>query len=128
WQAIAPHRVIPSVDPGRGSIVGFAWPVPSSVGTAVSLLAIVAGDNDSIATTERRIAELVPGSPKCALRNVAVVNPSPLVGPVARAMLVNVWPAGTGGTQSLGVDRNGGRLLRGVLLSKKLAKLARRAG
>src|SRR5205814_4334271 len=114
WQAIAPHRVIPSVDPGRGSIVGFAWPVPSSVGPAVSLLAIVSGDNDSIATTERRIAELVPGNPKCALRNVTVVNPSPLVGPVAHAVLLNVWPAGAGETQSLGVDLNGGKLLRGL--------------
>jgi photosystem II stability/assembly factor-like uncharacterized protein len=127
WQAIAPHRVIPSVDPGRDGIVGFEWPVPSGVGTAVSLLALVSGDNDTIATTERRIAELVPGNSKCALRNVAVVNPSPLVGPVARAMLLNVWPAGAGERQSLGVDRNGGRLLRAVLLSKRLAKLAKRA-
>jgi photosystem II stability/assembly factor-like uncharacterized protein len=128
WQPVAAHRTMPMVEPGRGRIVGFTWPVPAPIGNAISLLAIVTADNDSIATTERSIPTLLRSSRYCALRNVAVINPSPLVAPTTRALLLPLWPMAGQERLSLSCDRSGSRLVRGILLSTRLAELAKQAG
>ncbi|HEY9282012.1 MAG TPA: hypothetical protein VIP46_01030 [Pyrinomonadaceae bacterium] len=126
WQAVAPHRVIPKIETGRSVIVGFDWSVPLNIGGAVGLLAVVSADNDALATTTLNVADLVRNSRFCALRNLAVVNPSPLVGPWSPALAVDVWP--TASAASFSLDREARSLVRGVLMNKSLGAAARKAG
>jgi photosystem II stability/assembly factor-like uncharacterized protein len=126
WQPVAPHRIIPRIDTGRSAIIGFDWAVPLTIGSAVGLLAVISADNDALATTTLNVSDLVRNSRYCALRNLAVINPSPLVGPRSHAMVIDVWP--TVAAASLKLDREARSLVRGVVLSKVLAEAALRAG
>ena len=127
WQPVAPHKVIPRIDSGRSGIVGFNWHVPQTVGGAVGLLAVLSADNDSIDTTDLSIPELVRNSRYCALRNLAVFNPPSVAGPANHAVLVDVWPE-TAAHTALDFDKNGMALVKGLLLPKKLASAAKKAG
>jgi hypothetical protein len=73
WQQIAPHRVVPSVEAGRPQVVGFEWEPPATMG-GVWLLAVVSAANDPFAATERVIAPLIQGNPKCGLKRVRVLR------------------------------------------------------
>ena len=126
WQAVAPHRVIPRIDPGRSAVIGFDWSVPMTVGSAVGLLAVISADNDTVATTTLNVADLVRNSRYCALRNLAVINPAPIIGPTSHAIPVDVWP--TAAVSSLNLDRQVRSLLRGVVLPKELGAGAKKAG
>jgi hypothetical protein len=104
----------------------FDWIVPGTAPQAVSLLAIITADNDSIATSERNIAALVTGSKKCGVKNTTVINPPPGVGPVVRALRLDVG-AGGAKTSALELDRASASMIRAVVLSRRLSALAKKA-
>src|SRR5262249_48590516 len=81
WQAVAAHKVVAAIEPGRAQIVSFDWPVAATVSNNVALLSLISADNDSLATSELNVATLAQTNKKCGLKNVTVVNPSPGVGP-----------------------------------------------
>ena len=126
WQPVAAHRTIPNVPTGRSVVVGFDWTVPTSVGAAVALLAVVSADNDSLATTTLNVADLVRNSRYCGLRNLAIVNPPPIVGPQSPAVLVDVWPAGA--ALAMELDANARAIVQAVVVPRGLAAAARKAG
>jgi hypothetical protein len=127
WQQIGPHKVLPRVEAGGAQILAFDWTVPSSAPNNISMLAIITADNDSISTSELSIAELVTNNKKCGLKNMVVVNPSPSAGPPITAMSLSVARAGTSTKFSLGADRGALSLIRGVVFSKRLSALAKKA-
>lgn len=127
WQPIASHKVLPSVEGGRSEIVGFEWAVPGTSASSMALLAIISADNDSIQTTELNIQQLVTNNKKCGLRNLTVVNPSPVVGPAVKAVQLDLFRSGDAKTFSLEADQNGASLLRSIVLSKRLSKLAKKS-
>jgi len=127
WQQIGPHKVVPSVEAGGGQIVAFEWSVPATAPSNVGLLAIITADNDSVSSSELNITALVTGNKKCGLKNMVVVNPSPSVGPPIAALRLNVGNAGGFTKYSLGGDRGAVSIIRGVVLSKRLSGLAKRA-
>jgi hypothetical protein len=126
WQPVADHRVIPTVPSGRSVIVGFDWSVPTTIGSAAALLSVVSAENDPFATTEVDVANLVRSSRYCGLRNLAIVNPPPIVGPQSPAVLVDVWP--TKATLSLALDKEARSLVDAVIVNKALARAAKKAG
>jgi hypothetical protein len=127
WKQIGPHKIVPSVEAGKAQIVGFEWPVPATAPTNISLLAIITADNDSLSTSELNVSTLVTNNKKCGLKNMAILNPSPTAGPPVNALSLNVAHAGTAKKYSLGVDRGGASMIRGVVLSKRLSALAKKA-
>jgi photosystem II stability/assembly factor-like uncharacterized protein len=127
WQAIGPHKLLPNVETGGGKLVAFDWTVPATAPANIGLLAIISADNDSVSTSELNIAALVTGNKKCGLKNMVVVNPSPSVGPAVNAVHLNIAPSGPSTKFSLGVDRGAASMIRGVVLSKRLSALARKA-
>jgi photosystem II stability/assembly factor-like uncharacterized protein len=127
WQQIGPHKVVPSVESGRGHIVGFEWSVPATAPDNISLLAIMTADNDSLSASELNVTALVTNNKKCGLKNMAVVNPSPSAGPPLNALSLNIGRAGTATKYSFGVDRGGASMIRGIMLSKRLSALAKKA-
>jgi photosystem II stability/assembly factor-like uncharacterized protein len=127
WQQIGPHKVVPKVEGGGAQIVAFEWTVPATAPGNIGLLAIITADNDSVSTSELNIAALVTGNKKCGLKNMVVVNPSPSVGPPVTALSLNVGGSGTATKYSLGVDRGAVSIIRGVVLSKRLSALAKKA-
>ena len=128
WKAVAPHLVLPSIGANEAKIAAFEWAVPATAAAHTCLLAIITADNDDISTTERNIAALVTGQKKCALKNLTVVNPAPSMGPRQRVVKVNLWPTAQTRDFGLAADAGGLSLVRGILLSKKLADLAQAAG
>jgi photosystem II stability/assembly factor-like uncharacterized protein len=126
WQQVGPHKVVPKVDAGRAQIVAFDWTAPSSAPANVSLLAIITADNDSISTSELDIAALVTNNKKCGLKNMTVVNPSPMVGPPVAALNLNIGGTGTRAKFSLGGDRAAAAMIRGLVFSKRLSALAKK--
>jgi hypothetical protein len=126
WQPVTPHRVIPKIDTGRSGIVGFNWQVPLNLGSAVGLLAVISAANDSVSTATLNVQDLVRNSRYCALRNLAVVNPSPISGPWSHNIAVDVWPSDA--PASLHLDPEARSLVRGVVMSKALGTAARKAG
>jgi hypothetical protein len=127
WQQIGPHKVAPRVDPGRSEIVSFDWTVSGSVPSAVSLLAIISADNDSIASTELNIAALVTGEKKCGLSNMTVLNPPPVVGPPVRSIHLDVGGSSSAPTTALEMDRASASMIRAVVLSKRLSRIAKKS-
>ena len=127
WQQIGPHKVVPKVEAGKAQIAGFEWTVPATAPDNISLLAIITADNDVISTSELNIAELVTSNKKCGLKNMLVVNPSPSVGPSVRALSLSIGRAGTSTKYSLGGDRGAASMIRGVVLSKRLSAMAKKA-
>ncbi len=128
WQPIAPHQTIASIGPGESQIVAFEWLVPVTAPSATSMLAIITADNDSLATTEQSVMSLVRNNKKCALKNVTLVNPSPVVGPSVRAMHLEVRRSDGFKSFSIEADRSAIKIVRAVVLSKGLSKQAKAAG
>jgi hypothetical protein len=128
WQQVGPHKVVPRVECGGAQIVAFEWNVPAAAPQEISLLAVISADNDPIVSSELNIAALVTASKKCGLKNTIVVNPSPSAGPPVTALTLGVRRAGTATTYSLGLDRGAVSLIRGIVLSKRLSAVAKRAG
>lgn len=126
WQPVAEARVIPEIATGRSAVVGFDWSVPLTIGGAVGLLAVISAENDTLETTTLSVPDLVRNSRYCGLRNLAVVNPSPVVGPWSHTLALDVWP--TAGSSSLHLDAEARALVRGVVVSKALARVALKAG
>jgi photosystem II stability/assembly factor-like uncharacterized protein len=127
WQAIAPHKIVPSVAAGIAEVVGFDWPVPATAASHSCLLVVTSAANDSISTTELNVGALVVNSKKCGLKNLAVVDPPPSVGPRVRVLKLNLWGSPRYRKYSLGMDRPATSMVRGVLFSKRLARLAQKA-
>ena len=128
WKAVAPHRLVPRIEPGRSAVVGFPWPVPAGGASHQCLLAIVSAANDPIATGERIVSELVRAERRCAVKNVAVVNPPADAGARVRSVVLDLVASGTSSTYTIGGDEQGASLARAVVLSKPLARRARDAG
>jgi len=127
WQQIGPHKVVPKVEAGKAQILGFEWTVPTTAPNNISLLAIMTADNDSISTSELNITVLVTNNKKCGLKNMVMVNPSPSVGPPVRALSLNLGRDGAATRYSLGGDRGAADMVRGVVLSKRLSAMAKKA-
>lgn len=128
WQPVAAHRVVPSIDGGRSQILGFEWEVPAAAPAAVSLLALISADNDGLEATELGIEPLVRGSKKAGLKSVTVVNPSPVTGAPVRALRLDLRRTAAAERFSVGTDRAAGTLLRGLVVTKQLARAADEAG
>jgi photosystem II stability/assembly factor-like uncharacterized protein len=124
WQPIASHKVVPSIAAGSSQIVGFEWPVPLATVNSIPLLAVVHAENDLLDTNELNLAQLITHNKKCGLRNVVVVNPSPANGPALRSALLKFSGIGATRAYSLVVAQTTPNVLRAVILSKRLAKLA----
>jgi hypothetical protein len=58
---------------------------------------------------------------------MVVVNPSPSAGPPVRALSLNLGRSGTATRYSVGVDRGAASIIRGVVFSKRLSALAKKA-
>jgi len=127
WKQISPHKVLDKVEAGSARIVAFDWTVPATAPDTISLLAIISADNDSLSTSELNIAALVKDNKKCGLKNMVIVNPSPSVGPPVRALKLNVGRADSSTKYSLGADLAGSSMIRGIVLSKRLSALAKKA-
>lgn len=127
WQPIGPHTTVASAANDRAEVVGFEWTVPGTAADHSCLLAIVSAQNDPIATTELNIGTLVLNNRHCGLKNIAVVNPPPEIGPRVEAIKLNLWGSRKWRRYALGVDRWPGSL-RGLVLSRRLGRLARAAG
>lgn len=126
WQPIASHKVIPTLAAGSSQIVGFEWPVPDVSANSFTLLSILSADNDVIDTNELSVAQLVTRSKKCGLRNVVIINPSPGNGPVLRSAELDLTAIGESHKFSLLAAQTAPNLLRAVVLSRRLARLATR--
>jgi len=124
WQPVAPHRVVRRIAPGRAAVVGFEWTVPSTLGSAVGLLAVASAARDPITDRSLDVGSLVRSSRHCALRNFAVINPSPIAGPSSHTIVVDAWRERGA---RLTLDRQARRLVRGLVLGPTLAAEARRA-
>jgi hypothetical protein len=124
WQPIAPHLTIAEVPTGRGRIAAFDWNVPGTVANHSCLLAIISAANDPITTGQNNIATLVTGDKRAGLKNLSVINPPPSVGPRLYAVKLNFWRSNLVKSLVLGPDRRAGGLVRGLVLSKGLAKHA----
>jgi hypothetical protein len=125
WQAIAPHAIIPTVEPGHAEVVGFDWAVPASAADHSCLLAIVSAANDTITTTELAVGALVANNKKCGLKNLTVVNPPPMTGPLVYQLALNLWPTRGVKKYSLTVDKGSEAIVRGILFSKRLSSFAK---
>jgi len=78
-------------------------------------------------TNERNIASLITGNKKCALRNLTVVNPTAANGPVLRTVQLNLTGTGAVRKYSLLSTQTSPHVLRAVVLSRRLSKLAKDA-
>ncbi len=125
WQAIAPHVVLPAVEPGIGRIAAFDWSVPAAAADHSCLLAVVTADNDSIATSELGIGPLVRGNKKCGLKNLLVVNPPPLIGPRVQAVKLRLWGTRRRNRFQMALDRTPAGMLKGIVLTRRLTSRLR---
>jgi hypothetical protein len=126
WQPVAAHRLVAEVATGRSAVVGFDWAVPSTVGSAVALLAVVSAENDSVDANTLDVADLVRESRYCGRRSLAVVNPSPSLGPRSPAVLVGLWPPK--GPATLELDREARAIVDAVMMARSLVPAAKKAG
>ena len=127
WQQISPHKIVDTVEPGGARIVGLDWTVPPNAPANISLLAIISAENDPLSTTELNIASLVQNNKQCGLKNMVTVNPLPTVGPPLTAVRLDVGRVNGSTTFSLAADRGATSMIRGVVLSKRLSALAKKA-
>ena len=125
WQKIDNTKLIPVVAAGSSKIIGFDWSVPATAADTIALLSLISADNDPLVTDELHIPSLITGNKKCGLRNVTVVNPAPANGPVLRAVQVDFGGNGDEGKFSLVSTQTTPHVIRAVILSKRLSKLAR---
>ncbi|MFY9588527.1 MAG: hypothetical protein WAT66_13835, partial [Actinomycetota bacterium] len=125
WQAVGSHVVVPVLETSRPKVIGFNWNVPASAANHTCLLVILTADNDPIATSETNIGLLVTGNKRCGLKNLAVVDP-PAIGPMP-AIELNLWGDRERREFSIEVEDDGRRRVRGLVLSKRLAKYAEKA-
>jgi photosystem II stability/assembly factor-like uncharacterized protein len=127
WQQISPHKVVDRVEAAGARIVAFDWTVPVNAPANISLLAIISADNDPLSTSELNLAALVQDNKQCGLKNMVTVNPLPTVGPPVTAVTLNIGRVNSSTTYSLGADRAAASMIQGVVLSKRLSALARKA-
>ncbi len=127
WQQIGPHKIVDTVEAGGARIVTFDWTVPATAPANISMLAIITADNDSLSTSELNIAALVQTNKKCGLRNMVTINPLPTVGPPVKAAILNVGRVNGATQYSLGADRSAASMVRGIVLSKRLSAIAKKA-
>lgn len=127
WQAVAPHVTIPSLPAGSAQVVGFVWNVPTTAANHTCLLGITTAGNDTLATTTLNVPTLVTNQKKCGLKNLAVVNPPPLIGPPVLGVKLNLWALKDGETYSIGIDRKAAKMVRGLIFRKETAKLAEKS-
>jgi photosystem II stability/assembly factor-like uncharacterized protein len=125
WQPIADHKIIRSVAAGSSQIVGFEWLVPAAAPDNIGLLAIISSSNDRIKTNELNVPKLITANKKCGLRNVTVVNPLPSNAPVVRAVHLNLTGTGRRQKFSLVAAQSTPPVLRAMVLSKRLARMAK---
>jgi len=118
WQPIAAHKTVPEIRCGLPAVVGFDWAVPATQAAHSCLLAVISAQNDSLVTTEVNVGNLVLGQRKCALKNLAVVDP--VATPIVQ-LDIN-WPRRRG-RYWIGTDA-GGRALKAVILGQRLARYA----
>ena len=128
WKAVADHKVLPRVEAGRGEVASFDWPVPSTGLAQASLLAVISAPEDTITTTERRIATLAPGERRCGLRSMATVNPRPDSSPPVRAVPLRLFGSGKPESYSLELEQGSSRMVRAIVLPGRLAETAEEAG
>ena len=127
WQQIGAHKVVARIEPGSARIIPFDWTVPGTAPANVSLLAVITADNDSISSTELNIGSLVTGSKKCGLKNMSIVNPQPAAGPLVRSVPLDVGATPGVKSWALELDRASASMIRGIVLSKRLSALAKKA-
>jgi photosystem II stability/assembly factor-like uncharacterized protein len=127
WKPVAPHVVVPTIEPGRSSVVGFPWPVPGGSTSHQCLLATVSAANDPVSTSERVVSELVRGERRAAVKNVAVVNPPADAGARLRSVVLGLVASGTSPAYTIGGDERGGAIARALVLSKPLSRRTRDA-
>ncbi len=125
WQPVAPHGTIARIDGGTSQIAGFEWTVSTDAPGTLALLAVISADNDSIATSELNIAQLVTGNKKCGLKNVLIVNPPHTVAPAVLAVPLQIAAAGG---FTLEADRAAAAMIRAIVMSRTLAKQAQDSG
>ena len=126
WQRVDKPKLVPVVAAGSSKIIGFDWTVPATAADTVALLSLISADNDPLVTNELNVPSLITGNKKCGLRNVTVVNPSPANGPVLRAVQLAFGGNGDEGKFSLVSTQTTPYVVRAVVLSKRLSKLARK--
>jgi hypothetical protein len=86
---------------------------------------LISADNDPLVTNELNVPSLITGNKKCGLRNVTVVNPAPANGAVLRAVQLDFGGNDDEGMFSLVSTQTTPHVIRAVILSKRLSKLAR---
>jgi hypothetical protein len=124
WKAVGPHKTIAQVPTGRAQIVEFDWPVPASAANHTCMLVIISAANDPINTTELNIGSLVTNQKKCALKNLAVINPPASNAPYLYAINLNLWAPNPNMKYSLVADTAALKTINGVLLPTKFLPLA----
>jgi hypothetical protein len=77
--------------------------------------------------TERTVWKLAPQR-KCAIKNVALINPPNSVAAPALTLVLRLWGSDPKQKYSLGADGAAVARVRGVLLSHRLSPLAAKAG
>ncbi len=125
WQRVDKPKLVPVVAAGSSKIIGFDWSVPATAADTIALLSLISADNDPLVTNELNVPLLITGNKKCGLRNVTVVNPAPANGPVLRAVQLDFGGNGDEGMFSLVSTQTTPHVIRAVILSKRLSKLAR---
>lgn len=120
WQAMAPHRTVPTIECGRPAVVGFNWTVPAGQASHTCAFAVASAQNDSIATSDLNIGNVVLGQQKCALKNLAIVDPAAAPLPL---IPLEIWWARSRGRHWIGTDRRGNGL-KGVILGSRLVPYA----
>jgi photosystem II stability/assembly factor-like uncharacterized protein len=126
WQRVDKTKCVPVIAAASSKIVGFDWSVPPTATDTIALLSLISADNDPLTTNELDVPTLITANKKCGLRNVTVVNPSPANGPVLRAVRLNFGGNADPGMFSLVSTQTTPHVIRAVMLSKRLAKLARK--
>jgi photosystem II stability/assembly factor-like uncharacterized protein len=121
WQQIAAHRTVAQIECGRPAVVGFTWTVPATQASHSCLFAVASAQNDSIATADLNIGNVILGQQKCALKNLTIIDPvaPPLMIPL------DIWWTRARGRHWIGTDRAGKGGLKGVILGSRLVRYAK---
>jgi hypothetical protein len=85
------------------------------------LFAVASAQNDSIATADLNIGNVILGQQKCALKNLTIIDPvaPPLMIPL------DIWWTRARGRHWIGTDRAGKGGLKGVILGSRLVRYAK---
>lgn len=103
WRALAPARIVPTVEAGKPQVAGFEWQAPGFASNSVYLLAILTAENDPVQGGELNVTALVRNNHKCALKKVAAAPPGPSVPPAPVEVTTAAPSAPVTGVQWRGV-------------------------